>query len=58
MRSDVAGELLEMSELLLPTQSDGRREVGTTLGEGYDIERNAVAADRHLSGASEAMAKE
>jgi len=58
MRSDVVGELLEMSELLLPTQTDGRREVGTTLGEGYDTERNAVAADRNCSGASEAMAKE
>jgi len=57
MRSDVVGELLEMSELL-PTQTDGRREVGTTLGEGYDTERNAVAADRNCSGASEAMAKE
>jgi len=57
MRSDVAGELLDMSELL-PTQTDGRREVGTTLGEGYDTERNAVAADRNCSGASEAMAKE
>jgi len=58
MRSDVVGELLEMSELLLPTQSDGRREVGTTLGEGYDTERNAVKADRNRSGSSEAMAKE
>ena len=52
MRSDVVGELLEMSELC------SRREVGTTLGEGYDTERNAVAADRNRSGASEAMAKE
>ncbi len=52
MRSDV-GELLEMSEL--PTQTDGRRQA-ENLGDAEG--RNAVAADRNPSGASEAMAKE
>ncbi len=42
----------------LPTQTDVRREAGNRGGEYDNDGRNAIAADRNRSGASEAMAKE